>query len=73
MLSVVAFYTMLLVLVPVAAAVILPVFFHDRWIWWLSLPLALLYSSAIYFGITMVVAPRILNKAPEILAIVTKE
>ena len=73
LLSVVAFYTMLLVLVPVAAAVVLPIFFHDQWIWWLSLPLALLYSSAIYFGITMVVAPRILNKAPEILAVVTKE
>ena len=73
LLSVIAFYTMLLVLVPVAAAVILPVFFHDQWIWWISLPLALLYSGAIYFGITIVVAPRILNKAPEILAVVTKE
>ncbi len=73
LLSVVAFYAMLLVLVPVAAAVVLPVFFHEQWIWWLSLPLALLYSSAIYFGITIAVAPRILNKAPEILAVVSKE
>ncbi len=73
LLSVVAFYLMLLILVPVAAAVVLPVFLHHQWIWWISLPLALLYSGAIYFWITLAVAPRILNKAPEILAVVTKE
>jgi ABC-2 type transport system permease protein len=73
LLSIVAFYLMLLILVPVAAAVFLPVFLHDRWIWWISLPLALAYSGAIYFWITLAVAPRILNRAPEILAVVTKE
>ncbi|MBA2680420.1 MAG: hypothetical protein H0U76_18725 [Ktedonobacteraceae bacterium] len=73
LLSVVAFYLMLLVLIPVAVAVVLPVFLHDLWIWWISLPLSLLYSGAIYFCITLAVAPRILNRAPEILAVVTKE
>jgi hypothetical protein len=64
---------MLLVLLPVAATVILPIYFHVQWLWWLTLPLALFYSGAIYFVVTTLVAPRILKKAPEILAVVAKE
>ncbi len=73
LMSIVAFYTMVLILVPVAAAVALPMFFNIQWLWWITLPLALLYSGAIYFVITTLVAPRILKRAPEILAAVAKE
>jgi len=73
LMSIAAFYTMLLVLIPVAAAVALPMFFQLQWLWWITLPLALLYSGAIYVAITMLVAPRILKRAPEILAAVAKE
>ncbi|GAC1356590.1 MAG: hypothetical protein PVS3B1_00250 [Ktedonobacteraceae bacterium] len=73
LLSIVAFYSMLLVLIPVAAAAVLPLLFHAQWIWWISLPAALFYSGAIYFGITRLVAPRILSRTPEILAVVARE
>jgi hypothetical protein len=73
LMSMIAFYTMLIVLAPVEAGLILPVIFHAQWWWFISIPLSLVYAGAIYYGVTVLVAPRILTKAPEILAATTRE
>jgi hypothetical protein len=73
LMSMLAFWTMLIVLAPVEAALILPVLLHAQWWWLVSLPLSLIYAGAIYYGVTALVAPRILQKAPEILAATTRE
>jgi hypothetical protein len=51
----------------------LPVIFHAHWWWLISIPFSLVYAGAIYYGVTVLVAPRILAKAPEILAATTRE
>jgi hypothetical protein len=73
LMSMIAFYAMVIILAPVEAALILPVIFHVQWWWIISIPLSLLYAGAIYYGVTVLVAPRILSKAPEILAATTRE
>jgi len=60
-------------LVPVALALFLPVFFHIQWLWVLSIPLAILYAVAFYLLVTWLVAPQMLRRVPEILAITTRE
>jgi hypothetical protein len=62
-----------IVLIPAAVALVLPILFHAQWMWSFSIPFSLLYGVAFYFVVTALVAPRILNKAPEILAIVARE
>lgn len=61
------------VLIPVVLALILPVVFHVQSLWLLSMPLSLLYGAGFYVIVTNVVAPRILEKEPEILAVVARE
>jgi hypothetical protein len=73
LMSMLAFYAMVVILAPVEAALILPVIFHAQWWWIISIPLSLVYAGAIYYGVTALVAPRILDKAPEILAATTRE
>ncbi len=73
LMSMFAFYAMIIILAPVEAALILPVIFHVQWWWIISIPLSLVYAGAIYYGLTALVAPRILDKAPEILAATTRE
>jgi ABC-2 type transport system permease protein len=73
LMSMLAFYSMVIILVPVEASLVLPVIFHVQWWWLLSIPLSLVYAGAIYYIVTSRVAPRILNKAPEILAATTRE
>jgi ABC-2 type transport system permease protein len=73
LMSMFAFYAMLIVLAPVEAGLILPVIFHAHWWWFISIPLSLVYAGAIYYGVTILVAPRMLTKAPEILAATTRE
>ncbi|HTI15028.1 MAG TPA: hypothetical protein VL461_10710 [Dictyobacter sp.] len=68
-----AFYALIAILIPVGAAVALPIIFHLQWLWIITLPAALAYGLVIYGLVTWLVAPRILTKAPEILAVVTKE
>lgn len=72
LMSMAAFYGMIIILAPVEAALILPVIFHAQWWWIISIPLSLVYAGAIYYSVTMLVAPRILTKAPEILAATTR-
>jgi ABC-2 type transport system permease protein len=62
-----------LVLVPVMLALVLPVIFHLQWIWSVSIPASLLYGAIFYYTVTTLVSPRILSRAPEILAVVTRE
>ncbi|GER87078.1 hypothetical protein KDW_12400 [Dictyobacter vulcani] len=73
LLSMVAWLTMVVLLIPVGAAVALPIFFHMQWIWLLSLPASLLYGLAFYMIVTNIVAPHILKKAPEIVGTIAKE
>ncbi|GHO59318.1 hypothetical protein [Ktedonobacter robiniae] len=65
------FLLMLVLLTPVAAALLLPVFFHVLWLWSLSIPASLVYSWLLYFITTHLAAQRMLQKAPEILRITT--
>jgi len=71
--SILAFFVMLIVLIPAAAALVLPVIFHAQWIWIAAIPASLLYSAAFYYIVTRLVAPRIVTKAPEILAAIVRE
>ncbi|GCE17861.1 hypothetical protein [Dictyobacter kobayashii] len=73
LMSMVASLIMMALLIPVAAAVALPVFFHAEWIWIVSLPASILYGAIFYVIVTNMVAPRILRQAPEIAGIITKE
>ncbi|MBO0796578.1 MAG: hypothetical protein J2P36_37305, partial [Ktedonobacteraceae bacterium] len=73
LMSILTLLVMYIVLLPVAAALVLPVLFHAQWVWIASIPLSLAYGCVLYSIVTGLVAPRLLAKAPEILALVTKE
>ncbi len=60
-------------LIPVGVALILPVLFHVQWVWAVSIPLALVYGITFHQVVTRLVAPRIIDRTPEILAITTRE
>lgn len=62
-----------ILLIPVGVALILPVIFNVQWIWVISIPLALLYGITFHQVVTRLVAPRIIERVPEILAITTRE
>ena len=64
---------MLIVLVPVALALTLPVIYSAMWVWVITVPLSVVYGAAIYFGVTALVAPRMIERIPEILAATTRE
>ena len=63
----------LILLIPVALALGLPMIFHVEWIWTITIPLTLIYGIAFHQIATRFVAPRMLEQAPEILAITTRE
>jgi ABC-2 type transport system permease protein len=63
----------LILLIPVALALGLPMIFHVEWIWSITIPLTLIYGVAFHQIATRFVAPRMLEQAPEILAITTRE
>ncbi len=60
-------------IVPVGLGLYLPLIFNAQWIWAVTMPLSLAYGIAMHQIVTRVVAPRILDRAPEILAITTRE
>lgn len=64
---------MAILLIPAAAGLILPVIYHAQWIWWATIPASLLYGALFYVIVTNITAPRMLTRAPEILAVVTRE
>jgi len=71
--SLVALVVMLIVLLPAILGVILPFIYGMEAIWAITIPASLLYSATIYVVVTMLVAPRMLDRAPEILAVVSRE
>ncbi len=71
--SLVTMVIMLIVLVPVALALILPVIFSAQWVWIITVPLSVVYGVAIYFIVMALVAPRLVDRIPEILAATTRE
>jgi ABC-2 type transport system permease protein len=61
------------VLIPVLAAMVLPIAFHATWLWVFAIPLSLAYGALIYYATTSIVAPRMLYRLPEILEVVARE
>jgi ABC-2 type transport system permease protein len=62
-----------ILLIPVALALGLPFIFQAEWIWSITIPLTLIYGITFHQITTRLVAPRMLEQAPEILAITTRE
>ncbi len=71
--SALSVYGTLFIMIPVGLGVILPYIHGALWVWAITLPASLLYGLTIYSVILILVAPRILKKAPEILGLVVKE
>ena len=69
----VALVVTLLVMIPVLLGIILPYITGAVWIWSISVPIALIYGIIIYAVVTNLVAPRMVDKTPEILAVVARE
>jgi ABC-2 type transport system permease protein len=72
-LSVVMLFVTVVLLGPVIVALGLPLFLHQQWIWIFAIPLALLYGIAFHQVVTRLVAPRMVDRTPEILAATTRE
>ncbi len=62
-----------ILLIPVALALGLPIVFHVEWVWIVTMPLSLLYGIGFHQVATRLVAPHMVERAPEILAITTRE
>ena len=73
MLALVMLAATAILLIPVALALALPYYFQAEWIWNITIPLSLVYGVAFHQVVTLLVAPRILERAPEILAVTTRE
>ncbi len=73
LLSLAAMAAMFILLIPVAAAVVVPLFLHLEWLWSITLILSIAYAFIIYLVTLFIAAPRMLAREPEIIAIVTKE
>jgi ABC-2 type transport system permease protein len=71
--SFIALIVTVLVLLPVIASIILPYISGTYWVWFLSVPGTILYGVIIYVVVTTLVAPRMLDRTPEILAVITRE
>jgi len=73
LLSVAMLLATAIVLLPVIAALVLPLYFHLDWILVASIPLAIAYGGFSLWLVTRLVAPRMLARAPEIIEVVTRE
>ena len=62
-----------LLVAPVALGLFLPLLFNAGWIWSIAIPLSLAYGIAFHQVVTRLVAPRIVERVPEILAVVVRE
>jgi ABC-2 type transport system permease protein len=60
-------------LLPVIGAVLLPIQFETRIVLVLTLPLALLYGASLHQLTSRLIAPRLLNHGPEILAATVRD
>ncbi len=71
--SLVALAVTAVILIPVAIALVLPIYFNMRWLWTFSIPLSIVYGAAFYYVVTLLVSPRLMQRVPEILAVVARE
>lgn len=71
--SFVALAVTAVVLIPVAIALVLPIYFNMLWLWTFSIPLSIVYGVAFYYVVTLLVSPRLMQRVPEILAVVARE
>ncbi len=71
--SMVALWSTVVILIPVAAAVVIPLVLGYGALLVITLPLALAYGIGVHQLATRLVAPRLLNRAPELLASTTRE
>jgi hypothetical protein len=62
-----------LLLLPAIASIVIPYIYSAYWVWFISVPGTILYGVIIYMGVTTLVAPRMLDRTPEILAVITRE
>jgi len=62
-----------LLLLPAIASIIIPYISGAYGIWFISIPGTILYGVIMYVGVTALVAPRMLDRTPEILAVITNE
>jgi hypothetical protein len=60
-------------LLPVIGAVFLPIQFDTRIVLVVTLPVALLYGIGLHQAATRFIAPRLLNRGPEILAVTVRD
>jgi hypothetical protein len=63
----------LIILSPVSVGIAVPVIVNHLSLLTITLPLALVYGLAIYQGASWFIAPRLLRRMPEILAVTTRE
>ncbi len=73
LMSLAAMAAMFILLIPVAAAVVVPLLLHLEWLWSITLILSIAYAFIIYLVTLFIAAPRMLAREPEIIAVVTKE
>src|SRR6266567_791839 len=73
LLSMVMMLVSAVLLLPVAAALFVPLFFDMQWVWVFAIPAALIYAIVFHQLILWWVSPRMLAREPEILAITTRE
>ncbi|MDE3228750.1 MAG: hypothetical protein KGO05_02620, partial [Chloroflexota bacterium] len=71
--SLVALWGTLLALAPVFVLLLLPALLEHRQWYFFAAPLAFLYGLALYQFATLIIAPRLTKRAPEILAAVARE
>lgn len=62
-----------LVLLPAIASIVLPYISGAYGVWFISVPGTILYGVIIYVTVTTLVAPRMVGRTPEILAVITRE
>jgi ABC-2 type transport system permease protein len=73
LMSMVMLLVAVVLLIPVALALFLPLIFHVQWVWVFAIPASLLYGLAFHQLVTRLVAPRMLARIPEILEVTTRE
>ena len=71
--SMLVLWATVVILIPVAAAVVVPLVIGQGALLTITLPVALAYGIGVHQLATRIVAPRLLTRAPELLAFTTRE
>ena len=71
--SLAALWATLIALAPVFLLLLLPLFLDHLPLLAFMAPLALVYGFSVYQVATILIAPRLMNRAPEILAVVARD